>query len=81
MRSRTSKRTATLVLVAALAALTVSATWAFAQGGERGWSMSRFGTGMMGSSSSGEESPSATWPARSAKPRRSPSGSTCVSAR
>ncbi|MEJ7793242.1 MAG: hypothetical protein WKF65_14820 [Gaiellaceae bacterium] len=57
MRSRTSKRTATLVLVAALAALTVSATWAFAQGGDRGWSMSRFGPGMMGYSSSGGGDP------------------------
>ncbi len=57
MRSRTTKRTATLVLVAALAALTVSATWAFAQGGDRGWSMSRFGPGMMGYSSSGGGEP------------------------
>ena len=51
------KRTAALVLVAALATLAASVTWAFAQGGDRGWSMSRFGPGMMGYASSGSGAP------------------------
>ena len=51
------KRTAALVLVAALAILGASVTWAFAQGGDRGWSMSRFGPGMMGYASSGSGAP------------------------
>ncbi len=53
----TVKRTAALVLVAALATLAASVTWAFAQGGDRGWSMSRFGPGMMGYASSGSGAP------------------------
>ena len=53
----TVKRTAALVLVAALAILGVSVTWAFAQGGDRGWGMSRFGPGMMGYASSGSGAP------------------------
>ena len=52
-----AKRTAALVLVAALATLVASVTWAFAQGGDRGWSMSRFGPGMMGYGSSGSGAP------------------------
>ena len=56
-----AKRTAAIVLVAALAALGASVTWAFAQGGnqsgDRGWSMSRFGPGMMGYGSSGSGEP------------------------
>ena len=51
------KRTAALVLVAALAILGASVTWAFAQGGDRGWGMSRFGPGMMGYASSGSGAP------------------------
>ena len=55
------KRTAAIVFVAALAALGASVTWAFAQGGnqsgDRGWSMSRFGPGMMGYASSGSGEP------------------------
>ncbi len=57
MPSAGAPRTATLVLVAALAALTVSATWAFARSGDRGWGMSRVGPGMMGYSSSGGGEP------------------------
>jgi len=57
MPSAGAPRTATLVLVAALAALSVSATWAFARSGDRGWGMSRFGPGMMGYSSSGGGEP------------------------
>ncbi len=53
----TVKRTAALVLVAALAILGASVAWAFAQGGDRGWSMSRFGPGMMGYASSGSGAP------------------------
>ena len=53
----TVKRTAALVLVAALAILGASVTWAFAQGGDRGWGMSRFGPGMMGYASSGSGAP------------------------
>ena len=45
------------MLVAALAALTGSAAWAFAQGDEGGCGMSRFGPGMMGYSSSGGGEP------------------------
>jgi len=51
------KRTAALVLVAALAILGASVTWAFAQDGDRGWSMSRFGPGMMGYASGGSGAP------------------------
>ena len=51
------KRTAALVLVAALVTLGASITWAFAQGDDRGWSMSRFGPGMMGYASSGSGAP------------------------
>ena len=40
-----AKRTAALVLVAALATLGASVTWAFAQSGDRRWTMSRFGPG------------------------------------
>ncbi len=47
-----TKRAAALVLVAALAALVVSVAWGFTQAGDRGWSMSRSGPGMMGYSSS-----------------------------
>jgi len=53
----TVKRNAALVLVAALALLGASVAWAFAQGGDRGWSMSRFGPGMMGYASSGSGKP------------------------
>ena len=52
-----AKRTAAIVLVAALATLGASVTWAFAQSGDRGWSMSRFGPGMMGYASSGSGTP------------------------
>ena len=52
-----AKRTAALVLVAALVVLGASVTWAFAQGGDRGWGMSRFGPGMMGYASSGSGAP------------------------
>ena len=52
-----AKRTAALVLVAALVTLGASVTWAFAQGDDRGWSMSRFGPGMMGYASSGSGEP------------------------
>jgi len=52
-----AKRTATVVLVAALATLGASVTWAFAQSGDRGWNMSRFGPGMMGYASSGSGEP------------------------
>ena len=51
------KRTAALVLVAALVTLGASITWAFAQGGDQGWSMSRFGPGMMGYASNGSGEP------------------------
>lgn len=44
----TSKRTAAIVLVAAVAALGASVFWAFAQSSERGWGMSSYGPGMMG---------------------------------
>jgi len=57
MSEMTVKRTAALVLVAALATLGASVTWAFAQGGDRGWNMSRFGPGMMGYASSGSGAP------------------------
>ncbi len=53
----TTKRTATLVLVAALAALVASAAWGFTQAGDRGWNMSRSGPGMMGYSSRGGGEP------------------------
>jgi len=53
----TAKRTATLVLVIALAALAASVAWALAQSGDRGWGMSRFGPGMMGYASSGSGAP------------------------
>jgi len=52
-----AKRTAALVLVAALATLGGTVTWAFAQSGDRGWSMSRFGPGMMGYAPSGSGKP------------------------
>lgn len=52
-----TKRTAALVLVAALATLGATVTWTFAQSGERGWSMSRFGPGMMGYAPSGSGTP------------------------
>ncbi len=52
-----TKRAAALVLVVALAALVVSVAWVFTQAGDRGWSMSRSGPGMMGYSSSGEGEP------------------------
>ncbi len=52
-----AKRTAALVLVAALVVLGASVTWAFAQGGDTTWGMSRFGPGMMGYASSGSGTP------------------------
>ena len=52
-----AKRTAALVLVAALVVLGASVTWAFAQGGDTSWGMSRFGPGMMGYASSGSGTP------------------------
>ncbi len=52
-----AKRTAALVLVAALVTLGASITWAFAQGDDRGWGMSRFGPGMMGYASGGSGEP------------------------
>lgn len=52
-----ARRTAALVLIAALATLGASVTWAFAQSGDRGWSMSRFGPRMMGYASSGSGTP------------------------
>jgi len=52
-----AKRTAALVLVAALATLGASVTWAFVQSGDQGWNMSRFGPGMMGYASSGSGAP------------------------
>ncbi|MEO5633281.1 hypothetical protein [Gaiella sp.] len=51
------KRTAALVLVVALAVLAGSVAWAFGQGGDRGWSMSRIGPGMMGYAASGSGAP------------------------
>ena len=53
----TTRRTAALVLVAALAALGASVIGAFGQGGSGGWSMSRFGPGMMGYGGSGSGEP------------------------
>lgn len=53
----TVRRTAALVLVAALATLVASVTWAFAQGSDQRWSMSRFGSGMMGFASTGSGTP------------------------
>ncbi len=52
-----ARRIAALVLVAALATLGVSVTWAFAQSGDRGASMSRFGPGMMGYAPGGSGEP------------------------
>ncbi len=52
-----TKRAAAVVLVAALAALVVSVAWGFTEAGNRGWSMSRSGPGMMGYSSSGGGEP------------------------
>jgi len=51
------RRTAALVLVVALATLAGSVAWAFGQGDDRGWSMSRIGPGMMGYASSGSGAP------------------------
>ena len=53
----TVKRNAALVLVAALVALGTSVAWAFAQSDDRGWSMSRYGPGMMGYASNGGGTP------------------------
>ena len=53
----TVKRNAALVLVVALVALGASIAWAFAQSDDRGWSMSRYGPGMMGYASGGSGEP------------------------
>ena len=52
-----AKRTAALVLVAALVALGASLSWAFAQGDDQDWGMSSFGPGMMGYASGGSGEP------------------------
>lgn len=52
-----AKRIAALVLVAALVTLGASIAWAFAQGPDRSWTMSRFGPGMMGYASGGSGEP------------------------
>ena len=57
MSATTDKRNAALVLVAALALLGASVAWAFGQGSDRGWGMSRSGPGMMGYASSGGGGP------------------------
>ena len=65
-----AKRTAALVLVAALVVLGASVTWAFAQGGGTSWGMSRFGPGMMGYASTGSGTPVRSLPSAKRQAQR-----------